>query len=156
MERLLDLLNARTFAAAAMLAAAIFLGVKFQDHPRNFYKRWRYTSLTEKTPLATSIEKDLEAKASRKLRVLHREVSAEISRAEAEGFRLGSLQAAADAILQLDTPALRSQAVDRLQKLRLAIPKKTPKLRVANDEDDADETPPPAVSNAGRPRARKK
>lgn len=156
METLLDWLNARTFTAAAALAAVVYSGVTFQQHPRNWYRHWRYTSQTEKSVLSAAIERDLDAKASLRLRVLHREVSAEISRAVAEGFAVGALQATADGILRLDAPALRSQAVDRLQKLRLSIPKKTPKLRIVNDGDEREETATPEVKNAGRARARKR
>ena len=154
METLIDWLNVRTFAAAAVLATAVFLGAKFQEHPRDWYRRWRYTSQTEKTPLASEIERDLDARASSRLRALHREVSEEISRAVAEGFAVGLLQKTADGILQLDTPALRSQGIDRLQKLRLTIPRKTPKLRVADDADGAEETEPPRVRSAARSRRR--
>lgn len=156
METLLACLNVRTFAAAAVLAALVYLGVTFQKHPRNWYHRIMYTSQTEKTSLAATIERDLEAKASLKLRALHREVSQEISQSVAEGFAVGSLQQAADDLLQLDTPALRSEAVDRLQRLRLSIPKKKTRLRVATDEDDDEEIVTPRVRSAGPARARRR
>ncbi|MEK7384460.1 MAG: hypothetical protein AAB262_14390 [Elusimicrobiota bacterium] len=156
METLLDWLNARTLTAAAMLAAAACLGVTFQDQTRNWYHRWKYTSQTEKTGLASEIERDLDAKASLKLRALHREVRMDISRAIEEGFAVGPLLQTADGILQLDRPALRSQAIDSLQKLRLSIPKRTPKLRLINEEDETDETATPGVKSAGRARVRKR
>ncbi|OGS41440.1 MAG: hypothetical protein A2506_06655 [Elusimicrobia bacterium RIFOXYD12_FULL_66_9] len=153
METLLDWLNLRTFTAVAALTSVVFLAVTFQDQSRNWYRRWRYAAQTEKTSLAATIESDLEAKASLKLRYLHQEVSLDISRAVAEGFPVAPLQATADGLLQLDTPALRSQGIDRLQKLRLTIPRKKPILRVLNDEDD-EETPTPNARTAPRARTR--
>ena len=154
METLLDYLNARTFTVAAVTAAALYLGITFQKRPRDLYQRWRYAAQTERTAQALEIERDLDAKASLRLRALHREVSEEISRAVADGFAVAPLQATADGILQLDTPALRSQAVDRLQKLRLAVPRKAQRLRVASAKDDSEDSPAPRVKSDGPPRTR--
>lgn len=155
METLLDWLNARTFAAAAVTAAVVFLGVKLHDRPRVWYRALRDSSTAVKTPLATTIERDLDARASLMLRALHRDVSAEITRAVAEGHDVGSLQQTADGLLQFDTPALRSEAVDRLQRLRLIIPRKSLELRAITDEDETEETAPPRAVNTRRARARK-
>lgn len=152
METLLEWLNARTFTAAAVLAAAVYLAAHFQQDTRNWYRHWRYTSLTEKTSLADTIQRDLDRQASVRLRALHRQVSEEISRAVASGQNVGSLQATADGLLLLDTPAGRMDAIDRLQRLRLAIPKRSTKLRVLNDEDDAEEIAEPRTRSAVRRR----
>jgi len=152
METLLDWLNARTLAAAALLAAALYAGVAYQEQSRRWYQDWRDPRQSDKSPLASTIESDLESHSSLRLRALHREVSGEIARARAEGFAVEPLQESADAALALDTPVLRAVAFDRLQKLRLVIPRKSLKLRVARDDDDSAEAPPPRAKSARRAR----
>ncbi len=110
------------------------------------------------SPLAADMIKTSEARESAKLHGLHRAISAEIAAAAANGFDVARLQRVADNALQLDTPAYRSTAIERLNRLRLAIPLKKEGFRPAAAGDlspDTLETPRPktkSVKKRGRPR----
>lgn len=124
MESLLDWLNARTFAAAAIAAGSIWAVVVFQETPRRWYQDWRYPHQAGRSPLSAAIDRDLEAHASLRLKALHREVRKELARAREEGFSVAPLEKTADLCLEMDAPAFRAEAVERLQKLRRAIPRR--------------------------------
>ncbi|HAZ08032.1 MAG TPA: hypothetical protein DCZ01_05800 [Elusimicrobia bacterium] len=148
METPLDWLNARTFAVIAALSAAVFAADLLQEYPRRWHRSWRYPPQTEKSILGRDIVGDLEARKSLRLKTLHRDVSAEIAIAREEGFEVDKIQRAADSALGLDSPRYRAAAMERLQKLRLAIPRKPLKMRVARDEDDPEDFPPPRTKHA--------
>ena len=72
---------------------------------------------------------------SARLRGLHRAVSAELALARSRGHDVDKLQRLADSALKLDTPAYRSAAIERLNKLRLVIPQKKETFRPAAADD---------------------
>ena len=137
METLLKWLNLRVFAAAAFLAVFAAAARDLYRHPPPQYLNWRYPAQTQKSPLASDIEKDLAAREDLSLKALHRQVSREIAQARAAGFNVSALQRAADAAL-VRSPLIPSRvAVERLQKLRLTIPRKPDPLRVRPDNNES-------------------
>lgn len=154
METLLDWLNARTLAVIAALLAVLFAADLLRDYPRRWHRSRHYPPQTEEPVLDRDIAGDLEARKSLRLKTLHREVSAEISAAREEGFAVDKIQRAADSALGLDSPRYRAAAMERLQKLRLSIPRKPLKMRAAREEDDSEELPPPRTKRAAGARQR--
>jgi len=154
METLLKWLNLRVFAAAAFLAVFASIAYDFYAHPPRQYLNWRYPPQTQKSTLASDIERDLAAREDLSLKALHRQVSQEIAQARSAGFNVSALQRAADSAL-LRSPLVPSRvAVERLQKLRLTIPRKPDPLRVAPDNDDENDDARPASKKARRARKR--
>ncbi len=158
MEFILRFLNKRTFLAAAGLLAVALAAYYSRDAALARYLRWRYPDQAAAAAhKAEDIRADLDRQESLRLRGLYRQVSAEIAAAGAKGFDVTALQAVADQALTLDTPAYRAAAVERLNKLRLAIPQKPEVVRPADDQDDADadRIPTPPAHAVGRPRRRR-
>jgi hypothetical protein len=160
MELILRFLNKRIFFIVAGLIAAVVLADRFQMYPRLWYEHWRYPAQGAGNAGASEdIRADLDHQESLRLHALHREVSLEIAAAAAKGFDVARLQAIADSALNLDTPAYRSAAMERLNKLRLAIPQKAEIARPADSQDEAAEdrlpTPKPRAVGPARRRRRR-
>jgi hypothetical protein len=141
METLLRFLNTRNFLIAGGLIAFIVVADRYQEYPRGWYQRKLDERARGVSPLGTDIARDLEAKESARLKALHRTVSEEIAAAKAKGFNVDRLQPIADKALQLDTPAYRAAAMERLNQLRLVIPQAVEPFRPATDADVPDDMP---------------
>lgn len=149
MELLLRLLERRVIVALAIVFAVVWIAGRWGGYAQGRADLMMHPPADAHSPLADDIEKDVEARESARLRGLHRAVSAEIAAAAADGFKMDKFQRLADSALNLDTPAYRSAAMERLNKLRLAIPHKREKFRpaAAGDQNPDSLTTP-------RPRAR--
>ena len=135
MNLLLRLLERRYYVGAAVLIAAVWAAARWGSAALNHVDYLLHPPAEVVSPLADAILKETGARESAKLRGLHRAVSAEIAAARAKGFSVGKLQRLADSALALDVPAYRSAAVERLNKLRLAIPQQKEAFRPATADD---------------------
>lgn len=135
MDLLLRLLERRVAVGIAVVLAAVWAGGRWGGYAQGRADLMMHPPAEAVSPLAADIKKDVEARESAKLRGLHRTVSAEIAAAAANGFKVERFQRLADNALELDTPAYRSAAVERLNKLRLAIPQRKESFRPAVPED---------------------
>lgn len=153
MDLLLRLLERRVIIAGAALLAAAWLAGRYGSYAQSRADLMMHPPAPAVSPLAADIKKDVEARESAKLKGLHRAVSAEIAAAKANGFDVEKFQRLADSALALDTAAYRPAAVERLNRLRLAIPQKREAFRPAAAGDlnpDSLDTPRPK----GRPSRR--
>jgi len=156
MDFILRHLNARGLLIAVLTGLGLYIVGNYYDAPYKFYQD-RYYAKQRGADAAPDIAADLDARESKKLRSLYRDVSAEIAAAAARGRRVESLQGAADAALQLDKPATRALAIDELNRLRLAIPQAQEALRPSTSADDRPApmpTPPSSAPKHPRRRAR--
>lgn len=135
MDLLLRLLERRVLVIGAVLLAAVWAGGQWGGYAQGRADLMMHPPASAVSPLAADIVKESEARESAKLKGLHRTVSAEIAAAKAKGLRVDKLQRLADGALRLDTPAYRSAAIERLNKLRLAIPLKNEGFRPASADD---------------------
>jgi hypothetical protein len=150
MEFLIDRLNTRTFAAIGALIALIFVVDRFWGYPVQWYERIAHPPVGRAVG-GEDITAELERRRSVELHSLYQRVSREIAAAQAQGLDVGQLQALADQTLRFDTPAYRPAAIDRLNKLRLAIPQAPERLRAADPDEPEEEM---AVPRSSRPRSR--
>jgi hypothetical protein len=153
MDLLLRLLERRVIVIGSVLLAAVWIGGRWGGYAQGRADLMMHPPADAVSPLAADIVKSNEARESAKLKGLHRAVSAEIAAAKASGFNVDKFQRLADNALGLDTPAYRSAAIERLNKLRLAIPQKKETFRPAAAEDlnpDLFETPRPKGKAARR------
>lgn len=135
MDLLLRLLERRVIIGGAVLLAAVWVAGRFGGYAQGRADLMMHPPAPVDSPLAADIKKDVEARESAKLKGLHRAVSAEIAAAAANGYKVEKFQRLADSALRLDTPAYRPAAIERLNKLRLAIPQKREAFRPAAAED---------------------
>ncbi|MDD5303130.1 MAG: hypothetical protein PHS14_08470 [Elusimicrobia bacterium] len=131
MDLLLRLLERRVVIGIAVVLAAVWAGGRWGGYAQGRADLMMHPPADAVSPLSADIIKASEARESAKLRGLHRVVSAEIAAAAANGFNVEKFQHLADNALGLDTPAYRSAAIERLNKLRLAIPQKREAFRPA-------------------------
>ncbi|MBI2387366.1 MAG: hypothetical protein HYV14_15360 [Elusimicrobia bacterium] len=153
MDLLLRLLERRVIIVGSVILAAVWAGGRWGGYAQGRADLMMHPPAEASSPLAADIIKTSEARESAKLKGLHRAVSAEIAAAKANGFNVDKFQRLADNALGLDTPAYRSAAVERLNKLRLAIPQKKESFRPAAAEDmnpDVFDTPRPKGKAARR------
>lgn len=146
MDLLLRLLERRLVIGIAVVLAAVWAGGRWGGYAQGRADMMMHPPADASSPLAADIKKDVEARDSAKLKGLHRTVTAEIAAASANGFDVAKFQRLADSALDLDTPKYRSAAIERLNKLRLAIPQKKEAFRPAAADDmnpDMLEDPPP-------------
>lgn len=141
METLLRFMNARSFLLLGGAAALIALAVFATRAAREKEEERRLAAERGATPSPDILE-ELNARESAKLHALHRRVSGELAAAEAKGYRVDRLKALADGELAFDTPAMRAGAIERLNRLRLAIPKNAESFRPAGLEEDVSDVPP--------------
>ncbi|MDX6767992.1 MAG: hypothetical protein SF051_00555 [Elusimicrobiota bacterium] len=151
LDFLLKWVTGRNLAALGALAAAVWLFDAFQEYPRAAYERWRFPPQRPDARQGADILKALEEQESLRLRVLHRKVSADIARAEAAGRRVAGLQRLADAALSLDAPGYRKTAMEKLNEVRLKIPRGEG-ARAVSPEDETEAIPPDARGRAARRR----
>lgn len=149
MDFLLKWVTGRTVAVFCALAALIWAADTFQQYPRAAYQRWRYPPQKGDSKASASIERELDAKESLRLRALHRQVSAEISAAQARGRQVAGLQRLADSILSLDMPGYRLDGMERLNGVRMRIPQGE-SVRAISPEDDQVDVPPDVRGKARR------
>lgn len=135
MDLLLRLLERRVIIACAAVLAAVWIGGRWGGYAQGQADLMMHPPADAVSPLADDIKKDVEARESAKLKGLHRTVSAEIAAARANGHDMDKFQRLADSALGLDTPAYRSAAIERLNRLRLAIPQKKESFRPAAADD---------------------
>lgn len=136
MDLLLRLLERRVIFGIAAVLAAVWAADRWGGYAQGRADLMMHPPADPRpSPLADDIIKTSEARESAKLRGLHRAVSAEIAAAAAAGFQTEKFQRLADGALTLDTPAYRHAAIERLNKLRLAIPHKKEAFRPAAAED---------------------
>lgn len=146
MDLLLRLLERRVQVAVAALLALGFAAEHWGFQALDRLDAWRHPPPPQQpSPLAADLLADNERRESAKLRGLHRTVTREIEAARAKGFAVERLQRAADAALALDTAEYRPAAIERLNRLRLAIPTRASSVRPADpDLDAADSLDEPA------------
>lgn len=135
MNLLLRLLERRVVIGIALMLAAAWAGERWSAYARGRIDLMRHPPAETTSPLSADIVRSSEVRESARLRGLHRAVSAEISAAEAHGHNVDKYRRLADSALDLDTPAYRYAAVERLNKLRLALPQKKESFRPASPED---------------------
>ena len=135
MDLLLRLLERRVIITIAVVLAVVWAGERWGGYAQGHADLMMHPPADAVSPLSADIVKSSEARESAKLRGLHRTVSAEIAAATANGFHVEKFQRLADSALGLDTPAYRPAAIERLNKLRLAIPQKKETFRPAAAED---------------------
>lgn len=131
MDLLLRLLERRFIIGLSAILGAIWAWGRWGGHIQGLTDLMLHPPAETSSPLSAAIKKDAAARESAKLKTVHRAVTAEISQAAANGFNVEKLQRIADSALALDAPAYRSAAIDRLNKLRLAIPQKREAFRPA-------------------------
>jgi hypothetical protein len=156
MDLMLRLLERRVVLGIAVVLAVVFIGGRWGGYAQGRYDLMRNPPADVKSPLSADIMKDVEARESAKLKGLHRVVSAEIAAASANGLDVARFQRLADGALALDTAAYRSAAIERLNKLRLAIPQKKEAFRPAAAGDlspEVDEKPAPKRKTAPKRKA---
>lgn len=141
--------TARNLAALGALAAMVWLYDVFQEHPRRLYERWRYPPQRAASAQGAAIMRELDVKESVRLRMLHRQVVAEIASAAAAGRKVGGLKRLADAALSLDAPNYRKMGMERLNEVRLKIPRGDG-ARVLSPEDERFDIPPDIRGRATR------
>lgn len=135
MDLLLRLLERRVIVLGAAVLAAVWIGGRWGGYAQGRADLMMHPPADAKSPLAVDILKSVEARESARLRGLHRTVSAEIAAAASNGFKVEKFQRLADNALALDSPAYRGAAIERLNKLRLAIPQKREAFKPAAAED---------------------
>ena len=156
MDFILRHLNARGLLIAILSGLGLYIVGNYYDAPYRMYQDWRFEKESGRLA-APDIAADLDARESKKLQSLYRDVSAEIAAAAAHGRRVESLQGAADAAMRLDKPATRALAMEELNRLRLAIPQEQEALRPSSGADDRPApvaTPPSSAPKRARRRAR--
>ncbi len=144
-ELLVDCLKPRVFAAVAAVALAAWLAGRYGGYPKDWYSRWRHPPAG---PAAggEDIAAALDAHQSRRLHRIYARVSGEIAAARARGLDVTGFQEAADAALALDNPRYRDAAIERLNRLSLAVPQKAEDARPAGeDSGQEDELATPAA-----------
>lgn len=141
----------RNLAVLGGLAVLLWAGDHLQQYPRGLYERWRYPPQAGKSPRAAAIEQELDRKESLRLKVLHRQVSAEISQARAKGLPVAGLQRMADAALSLNAPSYRLEAARKLNEVRLRVPQ-ADRVRPLGPDDERFDIPPDV---RGKARARR-
>lgn len=141
METILRFLTARNLAMAGSVALGVVILDAYQEYPRRVLDRLFSGPRAEAVAPALDMDQDLNRRESLKLKRLHATITAEISAAAAKGLRVDGLQRAADSALQLDTPRYRAAAIERLNKLRLAVPQGAAGIRPAIPSDDPSDGP---------------
>jgi hypothetical protein len=156
LDFLLKWVTGRNLAIAFGLGGAVFVLDLFWEYPKAAYERWRYPP-QKAAPNARSraIEDELDFKESLRLRTLHRNVSQEIADAQAKGRRVAGLQRLADAALALDAPGYRKAAFEKLNEVRLKIPRGMDARAVSPEDEGAGEGIPPDVRGRATPRRRR-
>jgi hypothetical protein len=139
-ELILRWLNARTFAATGALVVAVWAWRAIDP--------WSAVDARLHPPQgpatgAGDIAADLDRQESARLRALHARVTREVAEAAAKGRPVGRLQSLADAALKLDAPGTRRLAVEKLNKLRLAIPRSMETFRPAGADEGEEEVAVP-------------
>ncbi|MEK7232806.1 MAG: hypothetical protein AAB268_03240 [Elusimicrobiota bacterium] len=135
MDLLLRLIERRFIIGITLVLAALWAGRRWGGYAQGRADLMMHPPADAVSPLSSDIIKSSEVRESAKLRGLHRSVSAEIATAAANGFDVKKFKRLADNALRLDTPAYRSAAILRLNKLRLAIPRKKETFRPAAAAD---------------------
>jgi hypothetical protein len=152
MDLLLRLLERRVLIGIAVAAAALAAGEYALPYALDRLDAWRHPPPPAVSPLAADLVADNERRESARLRGLHRVVSAELAAARARGHDVDKLQRAADSALALDEAAYRGAAMERLNRLRLAVPVGGPQVRPADPDLDAPDSVGETVPRARRRR----
>lgn len=140
----------RNLAALGALVVAVWAAEALQEYPRALYERWRYPAQrAESNPQGEAIARELDVQESVRLRVLHKRVSAEIAAAAAAGRKVQGLQRLADAALALDSLAYRKTGFEKLNEVRLKIPRAAGP-RVVSPDDERFDIPPDVRGRATR------
>ena len=149
MDHLLRLLDRRYIIGFAVIMVVVWAVGHWGGYAQGRADLLLHPPADANSPLSADIKKYIEARESARLKGLHRTVSEEIAAAAANGFKVEKFQRLADGALSLDTPAYRSAAIERLNKLRLAIPQKKETFRPAAAGDLN-----PDLLNIQRPKGR--
>ena len=153
MDLVLRLLERRVVIAIAAVLAVVWAAGRWGRCALERADLMMHPPAGAAAPMSSDIQKDAEARRSVQLRALHRAVSAEISAAAANGFKVQKFKVLADDALKLDTPAYRAAAIESLNRLRLAIPRKKEAFRPASPNDmnpDMFDSPRPKSKAAHR------
>jgi hypothetical protein len=142
METLLDWITPRTSLAAAGIVVLLLLADRFGGHAARAFDLWRHPYVGAASG-GEDITAELERQRSVHFRALYARVSAEIAAARDKGLDVGNLQQTADSLLAFDNPRYRTVATDRLNKLRLAVPQSSERVRTASLDEPNDEIPTP-------------
>lgn len=149
MELLLKLCTWRNLAWAAAAVAAIYSASLLQDHPRRWYRDWRYPPQSQAGSAGDEILQLKEQRDSAALLRRHGRVLALLSRAEAEGFDVAGLRRKADAALPLNSARTRRKAVLLLAEVELAVPRKKAEYQPLYPAAEAEEEVPADVPGRG-------
>ena len=146
MDLLLRLLERRTIVGLSLLLASFVIVNRFGAYWLERADMMLHPPASASSPLSSDILKSVETREAARFRGLHRAVSAEITAARAQGYKVDALQKIADDVLAMDKPEYRAVAIERLNKLRMAIPQKKNFTRTAGTEDqnpDLNDAPTP-------------
>ncbi|MBI3289610.1 MAG: hypothetical protein HYZ74_08855 [Elusimicrobia bacterium] len=144
MDLLLRLTQRRYIVAAILFLIGVVAADRWGGLALSRLDFWLHPPAAALSPLAAELRGTVDVRESARLRGLHRAVSAEIEAARAKGLDVDKLQRLADSALTLDAPAYRAAAVERLNKLRLVIPRSKEDFRpAAQGEANPDFFDPP-------------
>ena len=149
MEFLLRLIERRTIHGLLLCAVAVVIVGRFGGYWLERLDMRLHPPAAVSSPLAGDLLKDNEKREAARIRGMHRGVSAEIAAARANGFKVDGMQQLADEIVAMDSPAYRSSVIERLNKLRMAIPQKKSFTNTAGRDDhnpELDDAPVPKRS----------
>lgn len=149
LDYLLALVKPRVLAGLAACAALLLAAEHWGPTIKQELEMEFNPPASAEAPLAADILKDADKLAAARLAGVHRSVTAEIKYARSQGFAVDHIQASADAILAGAVAENRDAAFQRLNDLRMKIPRKKGFTGTANAEDRN-----PDLNDAPQPRFR--
>jgi hypothetical protein len=158
MEFLFKHLTPQKLALAVLAAAVLVSAIRHAPEVEERWLRWRYPPQRSAGPLGDEILKNLRSQEIKRVEAAHRRVAELLAAARAQGLEVSELEARAQVALALaGVDAKRAEALDLLNSVEMAIPRKTTDtLRPATREDDRLEKPPeiPSRRVVRKPRRR--
>lgn len=137
MELLLRIFTRRNVALAAALACLVVAADRYQEHPRRWYRQWRYPPQRSAQPADAEISRLNDVRQSRQLRRRYARVVSLLDEAESQGFDVSALRRKAAVALRFDAPDQRRHAATILSETELLVPRrKTQYIPVYSDEED--------------------
>ncbi len=152
LDYLLALLKPRVLAGLAACAGLLLAAEHWGPTIRQELEMEFRPPASAEAPLAADMLKDSDKREAARLKGVHRAVLADIERSRSQGFAVDHFRASADAILAGAVAENRDAAFQRLNDLRMKLPRKKGFSGTANAEDrnpDLNDAPQP------KPRARR-
>lgn len=149
MDLLLRLIERRTILGLLLAMGLLMIVSHYGGYWLERVDMRLHPPATVSQPLAADLLKDNEARDAARIRGMHRSVSAELDAARKQGFKVEELQKLADDIVAMDSPEYRPTVIERLNKLRMAIPQKKNISGTAGKDDhnpELDDVPSPKRS----------